>query len=380
MDATTRVRSMKPKMPNPFTPTFGIIPPCMAGREDLIEELSEAFANGLGDPNLSTIISGARGTGKTTLLSFMATEAESQGWITARTTASDGMLEDIIDQALVAARDFLDSLDGKKLTGVSIGQLISFAWDNESPRAGNWRMQMNALLDRLAEHDVGLLITVDEVRASIPEMKKLAQVYQHFVSEGRKVALLMAGLPHAVSALLSDEDVSFLRRSRKHVLGRIPDGEIRDALLFTIEQESRTIDAAALDEAVSVIDGFPYMMQLVGYRMWAENPRVERIALGDARHGIELAKREMAEGILEYTYRELSDGDKRFLTAMLPDKKDSAIADIARRMGVKSNYASQYKRRLLAQGIIGEYNKGYVRFDMPVFRDYLEWRMAEDEG
>ena len=113
--------------------------------------------------------------------------------------------------------------------------------------------------------------------------------------------------------------------------------------------------------------------------MWAENPRSEQIALADARHGIELAKREMIEGILEYTYRELSDGDKRFLAAMLPDSQDSSLAAISRRMGVKSNYASQYKRRLLAQGVIGEYSKGYVRFDMPVFRDYLEQRLKEEQ-
>lgn len=68
---------------NPFTPSFGIIPPYMAGREDLIEELSNAFSNGLGDPNLSTIVSGPRGSGKTALLSFVAEEAASQGWISA---------------------------------------------------------------------------------------------------------------------------------------------------------------------------------------------------------------------------------------------------------------------------------------------------------
>lgn len=364
---------------NPFTPTFGIVPPCMAGREALIEELSSAFANGLGDPNLCTVISGARGTGKTALLSFMADEAESQGWITARTTAAEGMLEDILDQALVAARNFLDALDGRKLTGVSIGQLVSFEWSNEAPRVGNWRTQMNALLDQLAEQDIGLLITVDEVKVTVPEMKKLAQVYQHFVTEGRKVALFMAGLPQAVSALFGDDDVSFLRRARKHALGRISDGDIRDALLLTVNEGDRAISSEALDEAVEVIDGFPYMMQLVGYRMWAENPRADVIELTDARHGIELAKREMIEGILEYTYRELSDGDKRFLAAMLPDVKDSSLAAVSQRMGVKSNYASQYKRRLLTQGIIGEYSKGYVRFDMPVFRDYLEQRLKEEQ-
>lgn len=182
----------------------------------------ERFSNGLGDPNLCTIVSGARGTGKTALLSFMVSEAESQGWITARTTAAEGMLEDILDQALVSARNFLDALGGRKLSGVSIGRFVSFEWDNEAPRVGNWRTQMNALLDQLAEQDIGLLITVDEVKVTVPEMKGLAQVYQHFVTEGRKVALLMAGLPQAVSALFGGDDVPFLRRARKHVLGRSP--------------------------------------------------------------------------------------------------------------------------------------------------------------
>lgn len=362
---------------NPFTPTFGMIPPFMAGREGLIEELSSAFANGLGDPNLCTIISGARGTGKTALLSFLSSEAASQGWISANTTASVGMLEDILDQATVAARDFLDSLGGRKLRGITVGQFVGLEWDNEPLRAGNWRTQMNALLDQLKEQDVGLLITVDEVKVRFEEMKQLARVYQHFVREGRKVALLMAGLPHAVSALLNDEDVSFLRRARKHTLGRIADAEIRDALVLTVEENGRRIGHDALDFAVKAIDGFPYMMQLVGYSMWAEHPSSLEISLADAERGAELARAEMVEGIVAYTYRELSDGDKRFLAAMLPDKKASSLADVASRMGVKSNYASQYKRRLLEQGVIDEPQKGWVRFDMPVMREYLEEALSE---
>lgn len=47
------------------------------------------------------------------------------------------------------------------------------------------------------------MITVDEIDASLDEMTKLVTVYQHFVREDRKVALLMAGLPYRVSSLLS---------------------------------------------------------------------------------------------------------------------------------------------------------------------------------
>lgn len=92
------------------------------------------------------------------------------------------------------------------------------------------------LLDQLGEKGIGLLITVDEVKVTVPEMKELARVYQRFVREGRNVALLMAGLPHSVSGLLNDEDVSFLRRARKHSLARIPDREIREAVALTVER------------------------------------------------------------------------------------------------------------------------------------------------
>lgn len=41
-------------------------------------------------------------------------------------------------------------------------------------------------------------------------------------------------------------------------------------------------------------------------------------------------------------------------------------------MGVASNYASQYKRRLLESGVIGERGRGVVGFDIPGFREYLK--------
>lgn len=59
----------------------------------------------------------------------------------------------------------------------------------------NWRMRMSAILEGLNASDVGLLITVDEVRADLDELIQLVSVHQHFIREGRKVALLLAGLP-----------------------------------------------------------------------------------------------------------------------------------------------------------------------------------------
>lgn len=107
-------------------------------------------------------------------------------------------------------------------------------------------------------------------------------------------------------------------------------------------------------------------MQLVGFHTWAQAV-AEEIDVENAATGVELARNEMADGVLAYTYLDLSAGDKRFLAAMLNEPRDVPLARVAEKMGVGSNYASQYRKRLLEQGIISEPAKGYVRFEMPVF-------------
>lgn len=362
-------------MQNPFTPTFGIVPSFMAGRQKLIEDLLNAFDNGYGDPNLSTLVFGARGTGKTVLLSYLADQAGARGWVSANVTAAPGLLDEILDQTLLAAQSFLEPEEKRRLKGITLGQFVGVEWDNQPIRKGTWRTQMSAVLDQLESHQIGLLITVDEVNVSLDEMKQLVIAYQHFIRERRNVALLMAGLPHNISNLLADKDVSFLRRARQHRLGRLSENEVREALRTTIEESGRTIDPQALDRATEVVEGFPFMLQLVGYNIWAENPASPRISIDDAISGIERAQKELETSILQSTYRELSDGDLRFLQAMLEDEGDSRLADIAQRLGVKSNYASQYKRRLLEQGVLGERGRGYVGFELPMFREYLVERL-----
>ena len=61
--------------------------------------------------------------------------------------------------------------------------------------------------------------------------------------------------------------------------------------------------------------------------------------------------------------------------SMLEDQDASLVADIAQCMGVASNYASQYRARMVEQGIIG--TRGKVAFDMPHFKEFLLSKFAE---
>lgn len=151
-----------------------------------------------------------------------------------------------------------------------------------------------------------MLFTVDEVDPTLDEMVQLAAFYQHFVREGRKVALLMAGLPHNISSLLNNKTVSFLRRSNRRALDRIPDGEVSAALVRTAQAGNRNVDAAALTAATESIGGFPFMLQLVGYYAWDENPRASTLDSADFARGIAIAQQEMTYRILDATFAELS--------------------------------------------------------------------------
>ena len=80
---------------NPFTPTFGEIPLFMAGRNDFLSRMSRAFDRKDRAAELTTLISEARGTGKTSLIGYVAELAERHGWISVSVTALPGLLDEV---------------------------------------------------------------------------------------------------------------------------------------------------------------------------------------------------------------------------------------------------------------------------------------------
>ena len=364
---------------NPFTPGFGQVPPFLAGRSYVVQNVVDAFENGPRDPNLTTIFTGARGTGKTTLLTLLADKGRERGWVTARVSAVPGMLEEILQQAMRSAGKLEDKHSGIRLTSIDVGP-VSAAWEYRDGSAvqavPTWRTRLETLLDELEGKGLGLIISVDELQADFDEMVQLASTYQHLVGERRRVSLLMAGLPYQVSRVLNDKSISFLRRASRCQLGRIADADIRTALAETVERGGKQIEPDALDAAVAAIGGFPFLMQLVGYRMWTQ-AEGDVIDIAAAQRGVERAREEMRSNILEVTYDELSEGDLSFVEAMLEDDGPSRISDIRERMGKSTGYVAQYRRRLLEEGVIGERGRGLVDFELPGWRDFARAKLGE---
>jgi len=360
---------------NPFTPSFGSVPLLFAGRKRVTDDLLRGLEGGPGEPNRISLFVGARGSGKTALLTKIAEDAEERGWISANVTAIPGMLEDIYERTVEAAAEFVEKESKSHVVGVGVAGFNIARKIDEKPQV-NWRSRMNVLLNELKEQSIGLLITVDEVDVNLDEMRSLVVAIQHFVRERREVALFMAGLPQNVSALLQDKTISFLRRAVQHQLGVIHEThEVRETIKKTIELSGRTIEEEALEQTTNATGGFPFLIQLVGYHVWRQNSQRNEINLLDADEGIRYALADMESRIFDVTMRELSENDLRFLQAMLRDGGESKMMDIAERLSVNASYASQYRRRLIEQGIIGSRGRGKVGFEIPLFKEYLEKRI-----
>lgn len=58
-------------MKNPFSPIFGNLPTYMAGRKSITKMLEEALESSSNHPAAQSILYGVRGSGKTSLLTYL---------------------------------------------------------------------------------------------------------------------------------------------------------------------------------------------------------------------------------------------------------------------------------------------------------------------
>ena len=234
------------------------------------------------------------------------------------------------------------------------------------------RNQIELLTDLLAADGLGLLITLDEVHhQQIDELRQFGTTVQHAFREERELMFVGAGLSSAVSDLLNDKVLTFLRRADRHHLGSVSRTEVARAIREPVGGAGRTIGDEALTVMVEGTGGYPFLIQLVGHRTWRLHPGTTEIIVNDAREGVAEALRRLGSLVYEPALADASDVDKTFLLAMAKDDGPSKMADIQQRLGVNESYASQYRLRLIAAELIEPKKRGYVDFALPYLREYL---------
>ncbi|NMM95011.1 ATP-binding protein [Bifidobacterium oedipodis] len=360
---------------NPFKPTAGVMPPVLIGRSLICEDFSEGLDDGPGAPDRLMLISGPRGSGKTVMLIELRKLAEQRHWFVIDETASSGLCDRLIAQIAPDHGIFAGTTIKPSLMGASLGE-VSIA---PALRPSTLRDAMNARLKTLGKGK-GLLITIDEIQdADDTDITAIATAAQHMFRENANVAFAFAGLPQVISDLLNAKVVTFLRRASLKKLGDVPLDDVRESFAHTIRSRGITIDDTALEEATQATEGYPYMIQLVGYHMWRAARRRKtnasnEITAEDVQTGIIQARARLGEGVCAPVIDKLPERAVDYLKAMAKDNGPSRTQTIAKRMNATMDYANQYRVKLIEEKIINAPERGTVDFTIPYLREYLRIR------
>jgi len=228
-------------------------------------------------------------------------------------------------------------------------------------------------------------VFIDDAGKDSPGLKERLVEYGESARRGEAPMLLMAGQPQAIEELLKDDELSYLRQARRLPLGSVREDEVFALYKRAFEEiyvgdPSRGVrDTAlkALRRAAEATDGHPYLIQLVGYYLSKEEKSIDDKAVDKA---VFLAKIELYKNIHEPLIWGLSSKDRVFIWAMAQDEGVSEFGEIARRMGVSTGYASKYRERLLAAGVIYKSAYGELAFTLPYMKEYIEKEYIERLG
>ncbi|OUP11168.1 ATP-binding protein [Collinsella sp. An2] len=359
-----------------FSPSFGNRPAYLVGREQILQ----GFLNGLlsmpGSKDRAVVMLGQRGSGKTVLLWELADRAAERGYVVATPTiVSEGMLERIVEKIQEHGSRYVGTPTQAHISGATVGAFgfsagLEFTHEVQETKTPEFKLTM--LARRLSRQGHGILILIDELQANSQEVRKLVSVYQEMVGERLDVAIVLAGLPGAVSATLNDRVLTFLNRARKVSLPPLALNDVDAFYQRAFRELGVKLSGELREQAVEATQGSPYMLQLVGHGIVTRASSDGSISDDGLRAALEFARRDFENDVCETTLATLSEQDIAFIHAMSLDKGPSAMKDVAERMSVTSDYAQKYRRRLIDAGVIESAGRGRVVFAVPYLDDYLK--------
>ena len=356
-----------------FSPTFGYKPHYIVGREEEISEFMESIADAPGHPNRATFFIGQRGMGKTVLLLELAERSREAGFIVVRVVAGEKMLDEIIEGIQIAGERYTEKIKNpiKSVSAGALGFSVGLTFTDEIRKNFGFSTKLSLLCEALTKREKGALFLIDEIHSSTKEMREFATTYQHLVGDGMNVAVAMAGLPNAISSVLSDKILTFLNRAHKVDLSPLKFSDVSACYAEALRDLEIEFDAKTLDAAAHATDGYPYLLQLIGYHMLKFLNGERKLTATTVELAVSNSKRALASDVILPCLNPLSAEDKRFLKAMAIDIDESRVLDIQDRLQVGKSHVQTYRRRLLEAGLVHSSSRGVLAFSIPYLGQYI---------
>ena len=380
---------------NPFMPGAGNPPPELAGRDELIEAAMVALERTRrGRPSKAMLLIGLRGVGKTVLLDRIRDLAESRGMITIRVEAPENrslpaLLAPQLRLALLQLSRQAKARDAairalRALTGFVTGLKpkygdieVGIDYEAEPGLADNGDLDQDliALLEAAGiaaqQAETALVLFIDELQyVEEPQLAALIMALHRGTQRSLPVAMFGAGLPQLPGQM--GRAKSYAERLFAFpVVGPLTHDAARDALVKPIRSESTRIDDDAVDEIISLTQGYPYFLQQWGQQTW-DVASGSPITLDDVVAATPLAIASLDESFFRVRFDRLTPSERRYLRAMAAlgggPHRSGDIADILQR---KVTALAPVRAKLISKGMVWSPGHGDTAFTVPLFDEFM---------
>ena len=393
---------MDPRV-NPYAPGAGTLPPELTGRDEIIERVSielDRCRNGLAFRGF--LLVGLRGVGKTVLLTRLALDTESRGFVVVSIETPErrslpalliphfrtALLKlDKLTAAEEAGRKALRTLGGFVKAMKFKYEDIEFGLDLGSEPgvadSGDLENDLAALfleLGRAAKaKKSALVLFIDEIQYIHEEQFAALIMALHKCNQHQlPIALVGAGLPQLVGQ--AGRAKSYAERLFEYPeIGPLTVEAAKQALETPALKHNVTFKVGALEEILTKTEGYPYFIQEWGKHSWLcakQSPITE----ADAQDATRLAISELDASFFRVRFDRLAPAEKRYLRAMAelgPGPHRSG--DIAHILKREVQAVAPTRATLISKGMIYSPSHGDTSFTVPLFDGYLKRVMPKLE-
>ena len=359
-----------------FRPSFGNRPDQLIGRDNIIEQILEGLQSYPGSAERSNLIIGQRGMGKTALLLEISDRSKDFDYIPVRVTCGETMLENMIEILQKTGMEYIKE-PKKSIKGFNAGVLgfsIGLTFTEEAQRSFGFRVKLELICEKLAKYGKKVLLLVDEVEPTVPQMRELATVYQELVGNEVDIAIIMAGLPGAVSGILNYKTLTFLNRAQRITLELISISEVEAYYYSAFSRAAIEASAEIVKAAAAFTQGFPYQIQLVGFflsKYSVPGKPIDKEVLQRVKKSV---KDEIDNKVLQAMLNPLSDMDLYVLKAIACYDEPIKVSDVEKNTGIAHGTIQTYRKRLMDAGILYSPRRGELAFILPQLAEYLKDR------
>ena len=337
---------------NPYSLVFGKEPSQLISRVSQSIEIIDTFLSQEPSQQLD-MITGVRGIVKTVFMNEIARRfAKEEDWIVVELNAGRDLLVSLA--AKLSSEDAYAKIFQNAKINLSLFGL-GLEVDGSVP-VSDIETALSKMLGSLKKHKKRILITIDEV-SNTPDMRVFAGAFQIFVRQDMPVFLLMTGLYDNINNLQNEKNLTFLYRAPKIELEPLNIGAISRNY-----QAAFHIDQQTALRMARITRGYSFAFQVLGYFTWEKN--------GDYSKAIDDFRQYLEDYVYDKIWTELSRMDRQILYAIALTTS-GRISEVREILHMENNQFNPYRKRLIRKGVLDGSERGYVRFVLPLFEQFV---------